>query len=357
MTFKRILYSGFDFTQDDELQQYKFKMINSILLIVTFFSALFGVLSDFGINDIGAIYTKINYIYSLSAFSLIFFLRRSKDNFPAATNILILTSLLTFTSALILVTQDEFRMIWFFLLVFITYILGGEIKGLVVTVASISIILISHYFVDLKLSQIAINSGVVGIIIGSLFSRFHTNKVGDYERHLKEKNEVLHTYASTDPLTGITNRRVFNEICERYFETAQRDDKILTLLMLDLDHFKDINDTYGHQTGDLILIKFASVIQSLLRKSDTFARIGGEEFAILLYGTDSNGAFSLAEKIRSQVNKISLRCENADVSVTTSIGISHNKHTDKSFSDIFGRADNALYQAKDLGRDQTSILV
>ncbi len=355
MTFEIFLYSGFTFNEDEELLKYKFKMMNSILLIITFFPALFGALSDFGINDIGEIHSKVDYAYSLLAFSLIFYLRRSKTNFNKTTKLLLFFSMITFTSALLFVPQDEFRMIWFFLLVFVAYALGGTKEGMTITITSIVIILVSNYFLDLKVSQTAINSSVLGIVIGSLLFKFYTNKILDYERALLEKNAVLHTYASTDSLTGTANRRVFTEVFERYFQICQRDNKDLALLMLDLDHFKNINDSHGHQVGDMILIKFSNVIQSLLRKSDTFARIGGEEFAILLFDTDMKGATNLAEKIHQQVNAIALCCGNEDVSVTTSIGISKNKKTDSSINDIFGRSDNALYEAKALGRDQTFI--
>lgn len=355
MTFENLLYSGFTFSEDENLLKYKFKMINSILLIIVFFPALFGLLSDLGINDIGEIHSKVDYVYSLLTVFLIFYLRKAKENFIRTTDLLLLFSILTFTSALIFVPQDEFRMIWFFLLVFVAYALGGTKKGVIVTIISIIIILISNYFLDLRLSQVAINSSILGIVIGSLLFKFYSNKISDYERTLLEKNAVLHTLASTDSLTGTANRRVFTEVFKRYFELCQRDNKDLTLLTLDLDHFKNINDTHGHQVGDMILIKFSNVIQSLLRKSDTFARIGGEEFAILLFNTDTKGASTLAEKIHQHVNAITICCGNEDVSVTTSIGISQNMKTDTSINDIFGRSDNALYEAKRLGRDQTFV--
>ncbi len=355
MTFENLLHSGFTFDEDEDLYKHKFKLINSILLIVTFFATFFGALSDLGINDIGEIHSKVDYVYSLLTFTLIFYLRRSKANFIRTTQLLLFFSMLTFTSALLFVPQDEFRMIWFFLIVFVAYALGGTKEGLVLTLASIVIILVSSYFFDLQLSPTAINSSILGIMIGSLLFNFYTKKISDYERTLLRKNAVLHTYATTDALTGATNRRVFNEICDHYFELCQRDNKDITLMMLDLDHFKNINDSYGHQVGDKILIKFSSTIQSLLRKSDTFARIGGEEFAILLFNTDIKGASILAEKIHQHVNAIVLCCGEDEVSVTTSIGISKNTPTDTSFSQIFSRSDNALYEAKRLGRDQTYI--
>lgn len=356
MTLNDFLYSNFEFSEDEDLQKFKFKMINLIFLIISFSSALFAVLSDLGINDLGPIHSKVNYAYSVFTFCLIFFLRLSKENYTKAANALLIASLLTFTSALNLVPQDEFRMIWFYLLVFVAYILNGSTNGLVFTLASIVIILCSHFISDLQLSQTAINSGVLGLIIGSSLSRVYTNKINDYENSLKEKNAVLEVFASTDGLTGIMNKRVFNELSQHYFERAQRHNEDVSLLILDLDFFKRINDRYGHSVGDFLLIRFVKSIQTLLRKSDIFARIGGEEFSVLLFKTASQDALNLAEKIRLAIEQIYFTHESMRVSITTSIGISQNKATDTSFKDLFSRADKALYEAKENGRNKIFII-
>ena len=357
MNLDNFFSSAFSFSDNEELLKYKFRMFNHVLAIVAIFSFLFGFLSDLGINELGPIHSKVNYFYSLSAIFIIFYLRKSKNNYVRSVDLLIIASLITFTSALLLVTQDEFRMIWYFLLVFLTFILADTRRGLIVTFTSIFIILLTNSIYDLRLSSIAITSAVLGISIASLISMFHNKKVSDYEISLQEKNLALQKYASTDPLTGISNRRIFNEVCERYFETSQRNKTSLTLLILDLDRFKDINDTYGHQAGDLILIKFTESIKLLLRKSDTFARIGGEEFAILLFETDIEGAMTLSKKIHEQINAISMPYEDKLISITTSIGISNNLPTDTRFDEIFTRCDNALYHSKELGRNQTSSIV
>jgi len=353
MALNNFLYSGFTFSAEEDLLQFKFKMLNSIFIIIAFFSALFGLLSDLGINDIGPIHSKVNYVYSFLTIMLIFFLRLSKKNYTLTAHSLLIISLITFTSALIFVPQDEFRMIWFYLLIFVAYMLQGRTSGIFYTLASIVIILTVHYFVELQLSQTAINSGVFGLIIGSFLSHVYANKITDYENSLKQQNSSLSVLASTDYLTGIMNRRMFNEISEHYFQTAQKDHLSLTLLLLDLDHFKKVNDTYGHQVGDQLLICFVKTIENILTKSDIFARIGGEEFAILLSQIDKKDAYDLAEKIRKEVENITIECEGQNVYVRTSIGITQNGATDSSFDDIFSRSDMALYQAKNKGRNQT----
>ena len=356
MIINNFLYSDFNFNEDENLLKFKFRMINLTLAIAAFFSTLFGIMSDLGINDLGPIHSKVNYLYAISSLFILFFLRRSKENYTKAANALLIASLLTFTSALILVPQDEFRMIWFYLLIYIAYILSGTAKGMFFTLISIAIILLTHFLSDLQLSQTAINSGVLGLLIGSFLSHVYTDKVTAYELSLREKNSSLNILASTDGLTGIMNKRIFNEVSQRYFDTAQRKDEDLSLLLFDLDFFKKVNDTYGHGVGDLLLIRFVQTTQLLLRKSDIFARIGGEEFAILLFNTDGSGALNLAEKIRREVEKMSILYEDQEIRVTTSIGLSKNKNTDTSFDEIFSRSDKALYQAKEQGRNRTAVI-
>lgn len=353
MNINNFLHSGFKFTGDENLLQFKFKMLNSIFIIVAFFSALFGLLSDVGINDIGPIHSKVNYVYSFLTIMLILFLRLSKKNYNLTAYSLLIISLLTFTSSLIFVPQDEFRMIWFYLLVFVAYMISSKMSGLLCTLASIAIILSVNLFIDLQLSQVAINSGILGLIIGSFLSYIYTNKITNYENSLKQQNSSLSILASTDYLTGTMNKRMFNEISEHYFQTAQKNDLNLTLLLLDLDHFKKVNDTFGHQAGDQLLKRFVETLERNLNKSDILARIGGEEFAILLSQINSNDAHILAEKIRKEIENDFMTYEGQDIRVTTSIGISENRETDTSFEDIFLRADMALYQAKDEGRNKT----
>ena len=350
------LYSGFIFDEEEELLKFKFRMINLILLIIAFFSTIFGALQDFGLNDIGPIQSKVNYINAFCMMLILFFLRKSKDNYLKSVHLLLIFSLFTFTSALILVPQDEFRIIWFYLLILVAFILGGSKNGLLYTVLSMLIVLTCNYFIDLQLSRVAINSSILGLIIGSALSRVYTNKISDYQKILHERNISLKYLATIDGLTGIINRRHFDEIVSRYFEIAQRSNKNISMIVMDLDYFKKINDTYGHATGDKLLVAFAEKLKPFVRKGDMFARIGGEEFAIAMFNTNSKDASTFAEKICRETRNICIDNEDAKVTVTTSIGITQNKETDSTFDEMYIRADKALYQAKDDGRDRVCIV-
>ncbi|UNC91327.1 histidine kinase N-terminal 7TM domain-containing diguanylate cyclase [Candidatus Contubernalis alkaliaceticus] len=163
----------------------------------------------------------------------------------------------------------------------------------------------------------------------------------------KLKEQELTHLATSDSLTGIANRRYYLELSDKIFSAARRYNHKLSLLMLDLDNFKKINDTYGHRTGDLLLKKFVVVCHDIIRSSDVFGRIGGEEFAITLPETGLTEAFYAAKRIRQKVADVKLDIGRGEmISFTVSIGVAVKVPDDRCFEDILLRADNALYEAK-----------
>lgn len=165
--------------------------------------------------------------------------------------------------------------------------------------------------------------------------------------------EEFRQQANTDYLTQLYNRRYFVLQAEKEFSRAQRYHSSLSLLSLDIDHFKRINDQYGHPVGDKVLIKLAERLSTIIRKEDTLARIGGEEFSILLPETSIEVAFTLAERIRkTQSESIIIDDWHDEISITVSVGVSNLIEGDENFDQLFKRADEALYQAKSIGRDK-----
>jgi len=159
--------------------------------------------------------------------------------------------------------------------------------------------------------------------------------------------------ATLDSLTGLANRRHFMDLAERTFELGQRTHAVFCVLMMDVDHFKRVNDSFGHSTGDDVLRTLSREISTLIRKTDVFARLGGEEFAILLPDTDLEGARVVADKIRHVV--ASIPWTQANLKCTISIGVAALSPNDGNFSQLLQRADAALYEAKELGRDRTAV--
>ena len=171
---------------------------------------------------------------------------------------------------------------------------------------------------------------------------------------LSEKK--LLALATTDSLTNLPNRRQFLIFLTDEFEKVRRfDDQPSSVVMLDLDFFKRVNDTYGHAGGDLVLKHFAQLMRSTLRKIDTAARVGGEEFAIIMPGADSAAARIFTERLREVVSQSPVKYDGKTISVTVSIGIATMDPRDCGADETLIRADEALYRAKKNGRNRVEV--
>jgi len=174
---------------------------------------------------------------------------------------------------------------------------------------------------------------------------------------LQNTNNELHSMAMTDALTGLANRRRFDEMLEREWRRTARESGVISLLLLDIDHFKLFNDFYGHQTGDECLQKVGDALVRIARRSgDVCARYGGEEFAVILPSIDAKRAMTIAELMRAAVETIEIKHEKAPKGrVTVSVGIASIKPRDigAQIGDLVGAADRALYDAKRGGRNCT----
>lgn len=189
--------------------------------------------------------------------------------------------------------------------------------------------------------------GTLALIVGGSFAFLLMHK----ERSDEETSRL----ATTDPLTGVFNRRTFIELAEQELARARRAGSSLAVMMLDLDHFKRVNDTYGHLTGDEVLVAFTRLIRDCVRRGDLVVRYGGEEFCVLLPGTTLSAATALAERIRARCAAHALTA-NA-FKVTVSIGLTaYAGATDATLGGLLARADEALYRAKEEGRNRVIAL-
>ena len=173
----------------------------------------------------------------------------------------------------------------------------------------------------------------------------------DVVSNLHEQNKKLSDQSRRDPLTDIFNRRVFDEHMEIEIERFQRYKTPFSVLFFDIDNFKKINDTYGHEAGDRALRGIAINTQKILRKSDIFARYGGDEFAIILPEADLSQAVGVAEKLRGFIEQTDFDYKSDTVKITISIGVTGVLESDKIPEDIFRRGDTHLYTAKNRGRN------
>lgn len=265
-------------------------------------------------------------------------------------------------------------------------ILFGYVKGLYLFIFSFCIILFAGWrycsdemalFIDLNkynASTVAWASALVDyvIICIAIISAFYFFRkallvsVNELKRSNKTlKNEIkikinelekeklrAENLARKDFLTGLNNRRAFFEFGEHINEQAKRYKKEYSIIMIDIDYFKKINDNFGHKIGDIALQGVANSISEIARASDICARIGGEEFAIILPQTNLKNVISLAKRLKNEISNICIKTEDGDVSFTASFGIASFNKTSKTVESVLSHADKALYQAKDDGRNQ-----
>ena len=171
---------------------------------------------------------------------------------------------------------------------------------------------------------------------------------------LKERLSQLRSQAVIDELTGVYNRRYLDEQLGVRLGEARRYETPFSLALLDLDHFKRVNDTFGHQFGDLVLRETAGLVRRQMRKEDILARYGGEEFSVVLPHTDRLGAAILAERIREAVAEHAFANDSHSTRITLSLGVaSYPLDEVESAADLIGQADARLYKAKDMGRNQS----
>jgi len=166
--------------------------------------------------------------------------------------------------------------------------------------------------------------------------------------------DQLYQMATRDALTGLFNRRTFIQKATTLFRTAQRGGNVFTIMIIDVDDFKSVNDQYGHVVGDRFLRDMASLFQKTLRETDFIARYGGEEFAIILHDAKTLQAQSVAEKLRQAVENFAIKEEGHDIQRTISIGLATYDHAFKDFHSILDKGDKAMYHSKVTGKNKVS---
>jgi len=171
-----------------------------------------------------------------------------------------------------------------------------------------------------------------------------------YQKSLMNTNEYLSSVAKQDVLTGISNRRDMMDILDNEVKRANRYQHSFSIILIDIDHFKKVNDTYGHEVGDKVLVELARVLSDVLRDTDTESRWGGEEFLICLPHIEIDDAVNVAEKIRLAVADNGVVCRQQEIRITISAGVAQYQYG-APVDDLIRAADVALYTAKEQGRN------
>ena len=212
---------------------------------------------------------------------------------------------------------------------------------------------------DAPYSTNALATMTVGLAYLSVTFHVYGARSVSYFVRMRDLHDQLRVQATRDALTGVYNARAFHEACAPLLQAAARRGQPCSVLFIDLDHFKRINDTLGHLAGDHVLQAVARTLGQALRRSDVLGRVGCEEFAAFLPDTDAAGAFKVAELLRQSVERLALTIEGQAVAVTASLGVTTYAGGGPgtlSLQDIQRQADEAMYQAKAAGRNRVSAL-
>jgi diguanylate cyclase (GGDEF)-like protein len=199
----------------------------------------------------------------------------------------------------------------------------------------------------------------LSIVVFAAFAARATHKMSQaletafrLTREMEQANSISTRAAQTDELTGLKSRRAFFEHAQRLYNDCKANRLGLCVVMLDMDHFKQINDTYGHQVGDQVLRQMGMVISSSFRATDIYGRLGGEEFAILLPDTSIEVAIGIAEELIQTIGGLMIEPVHG---ITASLGVASTETGHKDLHSLMNNADKALYRAKALGRNQVAV--
>jgi diguanylate cyclase (GGDEF)-like protein len=348
------LFGRVDFGESEEYQEFQFKFLSVVVFLGALFTMIF----------IAGAYSKLNplnnpHLQSMTAFTastllLWLALRGHKERFQTLAWTYEVLCALEYISALMFVPEDELRILWFYTNIPGVYILLGQRAGLVVTVLSLLGLAFGNAYLSRPYSPNAMATALVSLSYLALFFHVYGTRSISYFTRMREANRQLQDLASHDMLTGVLNARAYYQRCDAMISMAQRDRLPFAVLFVDLDHFKSINDTHGHDAGDLVLKSVANCLAKNIRQSDEIGRIGGEEFSIFLHNTKMAGARQLAEVIRQSIESLMPDTGHHRLRITASIGVADSTTEQTTMRSIQQRADTAMYVAKATGRNRVS---
>lgn len=246
--------------------------------------------------------------------------------------------------------------LWMYIVPPVAFFFGGLRRGLMTITGFVAIVVVFLFYPEDALLSVTYTYEFKTrllysfLTVTSLFAFYEYSRQESY-KEIQELSQKFERQARQDSLTNLPNRRGMAKHLEYEFNRSQRSKQDMSVLLCDVDHFKKVNDTYGHDSGDQILIIIADIFQHSLRKQDIVARWGGEEFLFMLPETHAQEAYILAEKIRNKINEHSFVVNDKTIKVTVSIGISP-VNDDTSIEQAINLADHFLYQAKAHGRNK-----
>ncbi|MBF0416789.1 MAG: GGDEF domain-containing protein [Magnetococcales bacterium] len=349
------LLGGAEFEEDEEYLQFQFRFLYILMLNGLVFNSAFLLSDGVGLVRLGSAHLIMTQAYSLISLLLMVLVWGRKNRFTWVAWSYVVLNFLQFVSALLFVTADEMRVVWFFLQISGVYILLGAWPGMFNTLATILAIHTVNPNLQSPLSTHALATLTLSLGAAGVVFHVYSSRSVSFHRRMVESNVQLRKLSTEDPLTGLLNARAYYALVDKLIRLASRNDTSFAVLFIDLDHFKSINDRYGHEAGDRVLKETAACLARLLRHSDALGRIGGEEFSIFLSNITQEEALRFAEKVRGDIEQRMPRIEETPLRITASIGVAMSQSEPRTFAEIQGEADQAMYRAKAAGRNRVTL--
>ncbi len=273
--FERALFGAARFHESEEYRAYQYRFLILVMWGSLIFAALFLLAAVTGVHPFPTGHATIVGVFVASVGALLLIVRQRRDYYAGVTIGYVVAAQSVFVSALLQVPENELRVLWFYTSIPTTYILLGTRFGLYSTGALILGFAWVNPWLAVPYSRHAVVSGLVVMVFLGFFFHVHVNRTLAYLERMREATERLRQLSQHDVLTGVLNARAYDEQGERLILAAHRIGQPCAVLFIDLDHFKWINDSHGHATGDLVLRAVAERMMATLRRSDLIGRIGG----------------------------------------------------------------------------------
>jgi diguanylate cyclase (GGDEF)-like protein len=357
VTFENIKWLAFgsvQFSEQEEYLEFRYKFLIVLMLTAALLTGLFilGLVSQ--INIIGWAHGRMMITFVTGTLLLWLLLRGSPKRFKRIGWTYEVLSLIESASALVYVPVDELRVLWFYTNIPCVFILLGQRAGWAITGLTMVGFLVANGQLEAPYSPSAVATGVLAMLYLGVSFHAYVDRSMSYFKRMRDYNNQLQDMASHDPLTRVLNAGAYYRACDQQIHASQRANQPFAVLFIDLDHFKSINDTYGHAVGDDVLRAVAQTLQSSVRRSDVVGRIGGEEFSVFLPNTQLLGAQQLAETLRVAVELIHIEVDGVRLKITASIGVAVKRFEQETMQVIQQHADQAMYEAKRGGRNRVS---
>ncbi len=351
---KWLAFGSVQFSEQEEYLEFRYKFLIVLMLTAAALTGLFilGLVSH--INLIGWAHGRMMITFVTATLVLWLLLRGAPKRFKRIGWTYEVLSLCESASALIYVPVDELRVLWFYTNIPCVFILLGQRPGWVVTVLTMVGFIVGNNYLESPYSQSAMATGVLAMVYLGVSFHAYVDRSMSYFKRMRDYNNQLQDLASHDPLTRVFNAGAYYRACDQQIHASHRSNQPFAVLFIDLDHFKSINDTYGHAVGDDVLRTVAQTLRATVRRSDIVGRIGGEEFSVFLPNTQLHGAQQLAETLRVAIESIHIEVDGVRLKITASIGVAAKRFDQETMQAIQQHADQAMYEAKRGGRNRVS---